>query len=154
MRSIRRDDSFKVQPNARTCVENKPHQETALIGVIRTHRASENRAVNVVCKLTISTSQSQRVRWLKVCKVCKTFTFDQWHCVSWHKITEVRPCPKRRLRLQLRLDQRVYQCWRIGRRPRSSRSCSRSRRFGHGLRNCLAWLRNYIGVRSANNDNK
>ena len=25
----------------------------------------------------------------------------------------VRPCPKRRLRLQLRLDQRVYQCWRI-----------------------------------------
>ena len=44
-----------------------------------------------------------------------------------------RPCSKRRLRLQLRLDQRVYQCWRIGRRARSSRSCSRSRRFGHGL---------------------
>ena len=25
----------------------------------------------------------------------------------------VRPCPNWRLRLQLRLDQRVYQCWRI-----------------------------------------
>ena len=50
---------------------------------------------------------------------------------SWS--TNIRPCPKRRLRLQLRLDQRVYQCWRIGRRARSSRSCSRSRRFGHGL---------------------
>ena len=45
----------------------------------------------------------------------------------------VMPCPKRRLRLQLRLDQRVYQCWRIGRRARSSRSCSRSRCFEHGL---------------------
>ena len=53
----------------------------------------------------------------------------------------IRPCPKRRLRLQLRLDQRVYQCWRIGRRARSSRSCSRSRRFGHGLSHC-----HYLGL--------
>ena len=48
-------------------------------------------------------------------------------------LLQIRPCLKRRLRLQLRLDQRIYQCWRIGRRGWSSRSCSLSRRFGHGL---------------------
>ena len=42
-------------------------------------------------------------------------------CFTW--------CPKRRLWLQLQLNQHVCQCWRIGRRARSSRSCSRSRHF-------------------------
>ena len=32
------------------------------------------------------------------------------HYKSTGPVNMVRPCPKRRLRLQLRLDQRVYQC--------------------------------------------
>ena len=57
----------------------------------------------------------------------------------WRNAEVVRPYPKRRLRLQLLLDRLVCQCWRIGRRMRStcSRSCSRISRWT--LSACVLW---------------
>ncbi len=52
---------------------------------------------------------------------------------NYTKLLTAWPCPKRRLQLQLQLEQFVCQCIRISRRTQSSRSCSQIRRFGHGL---------------------
>ena len=53
-----------------------------------------------------------------------------WQDDSSPSLTSPRLCPKQRLRLQLWLDQRGCQCWRIGKQAWSSCSCRRSRCFG------------------------
>ena len=54
--------------------------------------------------------------------------YRRWCVISLKAVSETAT-----LATAIRLDQRVCHCWRIGRHARSSRSCSRYRRFGHGL---------------------